>query len=110
MNQPDNGISSAHFSIGEVVRHNKFGYRGVIVDIDPQFSLSDDWYDNVALSRPPKDKPWYHVLVHGSDNATYVAERHLQADDSNEQIDHPLLGRWFGSFIDGRYIATSRRN
>lgn len=110
MNSSDNGSSSARFSIGDVIRHNKFGYRGVIVDIDTQFSLSDDWYDSVARSRPPKDQPWYQVLVHGSDSNTYVAERHLQADDSGEQIDHPLLGRWFIAFRNGHYIAGARKN
>ena len=107
MNKPEGTISSAHFSIGEVIRHNKFGYRGVIVDIDAQFSLSEQWYEQVARSRPPKDRPWYHVLVHGNNGTTYVAERHLQTDDSVEQIEHPLLGQWFGSFIDGRYLLKS---
>lgn len=110
MTQPDGDTSSAKFSIGELILHNKFGYRGVIVDIDPQFSLSDEWYEQVARSRPPKDKPWYHVLVHGNNNTTYVAERHLQHDTSAEQIDHPLLGQWFGSFIDGRYTTKTRQN
>jgi len=110
MTQADHSIGSAQFSVGDVILHNKFGYRGVIVDLDAQFSLSDAWYEQVARSRPPKDKPWYHILVHGSDSSTYVAERHLQLDDSGEQIDHPLLGRWFSAFIDGRYITKTQKN
>ena len=27
----------AKFSVGQVIHHTKFGYRGVIVDVDPEF-------------------------------------------------------------------------
>ena len=65
------------FSIGQVVHHNKFDYRGVIVDVDADFQGTDDWYEQVARSRPPKDEPWYHVLVDNAIHMTYVAECHL---------------------------------
>ena len=55
--------ANARFAIGQVIHHRRFGYRGVIVDVDPSFQLTDEWYEEVALSRPPKDKPWYHILV-----------------------------------------------
>jgi heat shock protein HspQ len=51
--------SSARFHIGQVIHHRLFDYRGVVVDVDPVFSGSEQWYDHVARSRPPKDKPWY---------------------------------------------------
>lgn len=94
----------AQFSVGELVHHGLFGYRGVIVDIDPTFDLSPEWYEQVALSRPPKDAPWYHVLVHDGVHMTYVAEQNLQGDDTGEPIRHPLLDRFFSEFRDGRYI------
>lgn len=97
-------MNSTAFAVGQLVRHRKFGYRGVIVDVDPVFSGTEQWYESMARSRPPRDKPWYHVLVDGAEHATYVAERHLEADDSAEQVDHPELGRFFNRFIDGRYI------
>ena len=62
----------ARFGPGQIVRHLRFDYRGVIVDVDPVFSGTDEWYDQVARSRPPKDEPWYHVLVDGAEHATYV--------------------------------------
>ncbi len=74
----------AKFSVGEVIQHNRFGYRGVIFDVDPTFQNSDEWYETVARSKPPRDQPWYHVLPHGSSHATYVAQRHLDADGSKE--------------------------
>lgn len=91
------------FSTGQIVRHLKFGYRGVIFDVDSQFALSQEWYDQVARSRPPKDQPWYHVLVDGAAHTTYVAQRHLTESDDLSQIDHPALGRFFQRFDGQRY-------
>ena len=102
--EPPMSTSRPLFTIGEIVHHAKFGYRGVVVDVDPLFGLSDDWYEQVARSRPPKDKPWYHVLVDGAQHMTYVAERHLQPHPDKTQIDHPDLGRFFSSYDGHRYI------
>lgn len=92
------------FFIGQIVRHVRFGYRGVIAEVDPEFSLSEEWYDQVARSRPPRDRPWYHVLVDGAAHTTYVAERHLQHSTDCSQISHPLLGQCFGGYDGQRYL------
>ena len=55
----------------------------------------------MARSRPPKDRPWYHVLVHEATHQTYVAERNLEPDPAPAPIAHPLLGHYFDTF-DGR--------
>ncbi|MCH6548532.1 MAG: heat shock protein HspQ [Proteobacteria bacterium] len=102
--------TNAHFSIGELVQHKLFDYRGVIIDVDPRLMLSDEWYDTVARSRPPKDQPWYRVLVHDSMNETYVAERNLEADTSGAPIRHPLIETCFRSFSDGHYLTAGRMN
>lgn len=94
------------FSVGDVIHHRKFDYRGVIVDVDPVFQGTDEWYESMARSRPPKDQPWYHVLVDGALHSTYVAERHLQPDPLGGQVDHPALGQFFDRFINGRYSRT----
>lgn len=93
----------AEFSIGQIVHHNKFDYRGVIVDVDPCFQGTDEWYELVARSRPPKDKPWYHVLVDNAVHMTYVAERHLEPAKDNAPISHPALEAYFDDFQDGVY-------
>ncbi len=93
----------AKFAIGEIISHKMFGYRGVVIDIDFQFSADEAWYERVALSRPPKDQPWYHVLVDNAQHQTYVAERNLQSCDDVSPILHPSLGRYFSELIDGRY-------
>lgn len=97
---------TARFSVGEVVHHRRFDYRGVIADVDPVFSLTEQWYETMARSRPPKDEPWYHVLVHGGDQMTYVAERNLEADESGEPIRHPLVAQLFQRFLNGRYESA----
>ena len=82
---------NAKFDVGQIVQHKLFNYRGVIVDVDPVFQNSDEWYEQVALSRPPKDRPWYRMLVHNAVHETYVAERNLTDDNSLEPVSHPLV-------------------
>jgi len=103
-------IETARFAVGELVQHKLFEYRGVVVDVDSRFMLSDDWYDKVARSRPPKHKPWYHVLVHNAAHRTYVAERNLEIDTSEEPILHPLVDIQFNEFKNGRYIVSQKTN
>jgi heat shock protein HspQ len=97
--------SRARFAVGELVTHQLFDYRGVVFDVDPVFMGNDEWYEQVARSRPPRDRPWYHVLVHGAQHTTYVAERNLEPDDSSDPIDH-----FFHGFEDGRYLARKTVN
>jgi heat shock protein HspQ len=94
----------ARWSIGQLVHHRLFDYRGAICDVDAQFMLSDEWYEQVARSRPPKDEPWYRVLVDGTTQETYVAQRNLEADNSLRPIEHPLTDYYFKGFVDGRYL------
>ena len=101
---------TARFAVGELVHHKLFDYRGVVADVDSEFMLSDDWYEQVARSRPPKDKPWYHVLVHDAMHNTYVAERNLEIDTSEKPIQHPLVDIQFNEFKDGRYIVSQKTN
>ncbi len=100
----------AKFSVGQVVRHGLFAYRGVVTDVDPCFQLPEEWYDQVARTRPPKDRPWYHVLVHDSDQVTYVAERNLLPDLDPDPIHHPLLNDFFSGYADGHYHPVQRVN
>ena len=102
--------SAAEFGVGELVYHRSFGYRGVVVDVDPMFDLDDEWYDKMAKSRPPRDRPWYHVLVHDALHMTYVAERNLERDEEGGPVRHPLVDEYFAEFSDGRYQPAVRMN
>ena len=103
-------MSVAKFSIGQVVQHQLFDYRGVIIDVDYKFLGSEEWYEQVARSRPPKDQPWYHVLVSDAVHQTYVAERNLEASEDNIPIRHPFLDYYFTGMEDGHYQLRSRKN
>jgi heat shock protein HspQ len=93
----------ARFNIGQVVTHRRFGYLGVIFDVDPHFMLTEEWYRQVALSRPPRNQPWYHVLVDGQRHTTYVAERHLVYAADPGPIKHPMLEEYFVRFNGSSY-------
>ena len=99
-------MPQARFAIGEVVRHRLLDFRGVIFDVDPEFSNSDEWYDAIPEAmRPPKDQPFYHLLAENAE-ATYVAyvsQQNLVHDESEEPVDHPAIASMFDSFDDGRY-------
>ena len=100
----------ARFYVGQPVHHRLFDYRGVVADVDATFQGSDDWYETMARSRPPKDRPWYHVLVHDAEHTTYVAERNLEPDLTGEPIRHPDLGLYFDERRDGLYPRRQPSN
>jgi len=100
----------ALFSVGQLVQHKLFDYRGVIIDVDPCFEGTEEWYNTVALSRPPRDEPWYHVLVNGAVHRTYAAECNLEPDPIGEPIEHPEIDNFFSDFKDGVYVPRQRKN
>ena len=88
----------AKFHVGQIIHHSLFDYIGVIFDIDPTFQGTNEWYEHAARSRPPKDKPWYHVLVNEMPHTTYVAEQNLKPADEPQRIVHPLSDSLFSEF------------
>lgn len=97
---------ASKYEPGQIIHHKRFGYRGVILAVDETFQGTERWYQEVARSRPPRDRPWYHVLVHGSEAETYVAERNLELDDSSAPITHPLVEVFFDELREGRYVRN----
>ena len=100
-------MNRARFSIGQIVHHKLFDYRGVIYNVDESMQLSEEWYNQVAKSRPPKDKPWYHVMVDNQTHTTYVAEQNLETEYDTSPILHPLLDDYFSQLKDGHYILRA---
>lgn len=99
-------IVHARFSIGDVVKHRMFGFRGVVFDIDPVFANSDEWYEAIPESaRPDKDQPFYHLLAENGESSyvAYVSQQNLVTDDSEEPVDHPAITGMFGAYTDGKY-------
>jgi heat shock protein HspQ len=99
-------MTSARFGIGDVVRHRLFDFRGVVFDVDPVFTNSEEWYEAIPEEiRPSKDQPFYHLLAENTEQSyiAYVSQQNLIADESDEPIDHPAIAAYFKGFEDGRY-------
>jgi len=103
-------VAHASFSIGDVVRHRVFDFRGVIFDVDPVFANSEEWYQAIPEAlRPRKDQPFYHLLAENAESSyvAYVSQQNLLPDDSDEPVEHPAIPGLFASFADGRYTLRS---
>jgi heat shock protein HspQ len=103
-------MATAKFCLGQIVHHCIFDYRGVVFDIDFRFEGTDEWYEQMARSRPPKDQPWYRVLVHNAVHDTYVAERNLGLTDIIDPIYHPGVASYFSHIENGVYVPLARKN
>jgi heat shock protein HspQ len=99
-------IAHARFTIGDVVRHRLLEFRGVIFDVDPVFSNTEEWYQAIPEGiRPRKDQPFYHLLAENAESSyvAYVSQQNLEYDCSEEPVDHPAIGGIFSAYEDGRY-------
>jgi heat shock protein HspQ len=107
-------ITNTQFSIGQVVRHRVYEFRGVIVDVDPEFSNTEEWWESIPEEvRPRKNQPFYHLLAENESNAyeAYVSEQNLLVDDSGEPINHPQVAEVFGEFLGSSYeLPDSYKN
>jgi heat shock protein HspQ len=99
-------IPLARFAIGDVVRHRIFDFRGVIFDVDPVFTNSEEWYEAIPEAiRPSKDQPFYHLLAENAESTyvAYVSQQNLVADESEEPVGHPDIAAMFDGMEDGKY-------
>ena len=81
--------NNAKFSIGEIVKHRHFDFRGVIYDVDFEFNNSEEWYQSIPKDvRPKKDQPFYHLLAESNDVTyeAYVSEQNLLIDSSGDPV------------------------
>ncbi|MGB0959146.1 MAG: heat shock protein HspQ [Halocynthiibacter sp.] len=103
----------AKYHLGQVVRHRKHPFRGVIFDVDSKFSNTEEWYEAIPEDmRPAKGQPFYHLLAENGDEhyVAYVSEQNLVADYSNQPLHHPDLSDMFGDFEDGSYPLDFQLN
>jgi heat shock protein HspQ len=84
----------ARFSIGQVVRHRVYPFRGVIFDVDPEFANTEEWWQSIPEDvRPAKDQPYYHLLAENAETqyVAYVSEQNLVPDESGQPVRHPQV-------------------
>jgi len=96
----------AKYSLGQVVRHKFFPFRGVIFDVDPTFNNTDEWWQSIPEHmRPRKDQPFYHLLAENEDTeyVAYVSEQNLLPDESGVPVRHPQVSEIFERLEDGSY-------
>ena len=93
------GRNSGSFKTGDIIKHKKYGYRGVIIHQDSNFKGEDEWYLS-NQSQPSKHQPWYFVLVDEIQQVTYVVESNLTLDQCEKQVDHPMINLFFSEYDD----------
>jgi len=97
---------TAKYHIGQVVRHRIYPFRGVIFDVDPIFSNSEEWYESIPADvRPSRDQPFYHLFAENEETSyvAYVSEQNLILDDSGTPVNHPDVPEFFAGHENGIY-------
>ena len=97
----DRFTKSAKYHLGQIVRHKKHPFRGVVFDVDPEFSNTDEWYESIPEdSRPHKEQPYYHLLAENDHSfyVAYVSEQNLIKDYSGEPVDIRMCKTFLGPF------------
>ena len=106
-------VRQGKFTVGQIVRHRLYPFRGVIFDVDPVFNNTEDWYQSIpAERRPSKDQPFYHLLAqnaNGGPYEAYVSEQNLIPDAENGPITHPTIEVMFERFAGDRYVLRASR-
>ena len=95
------------FKSGQLVRHRRYGYRGVVVSVDLSYQASDEWYHS-NQTQPNRNQPWCHVLVHGGKSVTYAAQTSLMEDDAGQPVEHPLVALFFSEYTGQAYVRNER--
>ena len=105
---------SAKYGIGQVVKHRKYAFRGVVYDVDPVFANTEEWWLSIPEEmRPRKDQPFYHLFAENAETEyiAYVSEQNLLPDTSGEPVRHPQVDEIFVRDGDGDYrVKAARRN
>lgn len=95
----------AKFSVGQVIHNTLLDYRGVIIDVDQEFRGTHGSFSGTpkVSDTPSNSGPWYHVLVDGTSDWAYVAERNLEHDTEGGPIDHPDVIDYFDKMTESGY-------
>ena len=101
-----NKAREAKFFIGQVVRHRIYPFRGVIFDVDPEFSNTEEWWQSIPEDvRPSKDQPFYHLFAENEETeyVAYVSEQNLVIDDSGRPVRNTQIDELFERDDEGGY-------
>lgn len=100
--------AKAKFKIGQVVKHRFHPFRGVIFDVDPTFSNTEEWWESIPEEvRPAKDQPFYHLFAENETSyyVAYVSEQNLVPDMTGQPVDHPDVTDYFHEHDGQQYVV-----
>ena len=103
-------IKDPLFNIGDIVKHRIYPFRGVIVDVDPEFSNTEEWYQSIpAETRPSRKQPYYHLMAENAETfyTAYVSQQNLVGDRENGPLEHPDLEEIFNGLDKGKYLLKN---
>ena len=98
------------FNIGDIVKHRIYPFRGVIVDVDAEFSNTEEWYQSIpAEIRPSRKQPYYHLMAENTETfyTAYVSQQNLIGDGQNGPLEHPDLEEIFNGIDKGKYLLKN---
>lgn len=103
------------FSIGQVVKHRKYGFRGVIVAFDPTAAVDVSHWDGLTEIENAAELPFYHIVPDQNDCIEafgaerpfrYVCEANLEACPRERSfIDVDMEPEWTRRSDEARYDA-----
>ena len=106
-----NTARKAKYKIGQIVRHRVYPFRGVVFDVDPTFSNTEEWWQSIPEEvRPHKDQPFYHLFAENAETEyiAYVSEQNLLPDTSGEALRHAGIAEMFERDAAGAYRMRDR--
>ena len=76
---------AGEFRVGQLIKHKRYGYRAVIIGIDPVCLATSQWKEQMGVSRLSQggeNQPFFTCLVDARDRPndvqTYVAKENLE--------------------------------
>lgn len=101
------------FSLGDIVQHKVYGFRGVVVAWDPTPTVDVSQWDGLQHIKDPMKHPFYHVIPDQSDcieafggerPLRYVCQENLELTPfSRRSIDVDLEPEWQFDRTEGSY-------
>ncbi|XP_069816848.1 F-box only protein 21 isoform X1 [Dendropsophus ebraccatus] len=95
------------YTVGLIVRHRRYDYRGVIFGWDPVCMMPPDWIENLSVHQLPQgaNQPFYSILLDDG-SCSYVAQENLEPHPEPGPIQHPDIALYFSEFAGDHYIAN----
>ncbi|KAF2278336.1 YccV-like-domain-containing protein [Westerdykella ornata] len=87
------------FKVGQLFRHKRYDYEGVVTGWDPACNAGEDWIQHMGVDRLQggRNQSFYHVLVDDK-TVRYVAEENIEPVEPGTEPSAAMLtlaGRYF---------------